>query len=204
MKPIRKSLSLLTLAIAASLALGACSSSDQSGTQDTMAPTPSASTVQPNDGPRDPAQRDAVSTPEAEATPSDNGMSVVDGQDGETDRTYLHDLLQKPAFAKAMQDMDGADKLPDWVADGGTATPAEMVEVGGKSLLAAQACKPHECPSEQVLVLYDQDAGTMQGVFVHDPSPGVDAGVSDQADMTWLGKPDDAVKTWLKQQVASR
>ncbi len=204
MKPVRKSLSVLTFAIAATLALGACSPQPGDQPQDAMGPVPSGSSTAPSEGPRDPARKDAVTTPQAAPVPSENGMSVVDSQSARSDQTYLHDLMQKPAFADAFHAMSGTDKLPDWVQQGGTATPAETVQVNGKPLLAAQACKPHDCPSEQILVLYDQDGGSMQGVFVRNPAAGPDAGADDQAEMTWLGDPDDATKAWLKQQVTSR
>lgn len=199
MKQARKSLSMLTIALAATLMLGACSGPEDG--QNAATPAAAGSSAMTSPGPRDPAQKDAVSTPEAAPVADENGMSVVDSRSGQT---YLHDLMQKPEFTDAFAAMDGADKLPDWVRQGGTATPTETVDVDGKSLLAAQACKPHDCPSEQILVLYDQDADTMQGVFVRDSAPGADAGVSDQADMTWLGKPDDATRAWLKQRVTSR
>lgn len=195
-------MSMLILAAGITLALGACSSPDNgSQQQEAMVPTPAGSSAMAQPAPRDPARKDAVSSPDAAPVKAENGMRVVDGQ---SSRTYLHDLLEKPAFADAFHAMDGADDLPDWVSKGGTATPAQTVEVNGKALLEAQACKPHDCPSERILVLYDQDAGAMQGVFVRDSASDADAGVSDQARMTWLGEPDQATKAWLKQQLASR
>jgi hypothetical protein len=116
---------------------------------------------------------------------------------------YLYNLMREPRFAEAFSAMQGTDQLPDWVRQGGTATPAKSVNVAGKSYLLARACKPHDCPSEMVALLYDKADHTMQGVFVRDPSPGPDVGVSQDAEFTWLGKPSAAAKTWLKKLLRS-
>src|SRR5699024_3355115 len=162
-------------------ALAACSG--QSG-QEGVAPSASSAAVAASTavehGPRDPAQRAAVSTPAATATtPDSDGMKVTGS---EPSRQYLHDLMQQPDFAVAFASMDGADKLPSWVSKGGTSTPAKRVVVDSQSLLEAQACKPHDCPSQKIVLLYDDENHGMQGVLVSDPSPGVDAGISDQAE----------------------
>ena len=188
----------MAIALAAT-ALAACSgTSGDDGASSSATAVGSAMTH----GPRDAAQKAAVSTSAATASVQDHGgMKVVGNQ---PEREYLSDLMQNPGFADAYDDMDGTRGLPDWVRQGGTATPARTVTVGGRSLLMAQACKPHDCPGEQVVLLYDKTDTGMQGVFVRDPAPGTGAGVSDQAQFTWLGRPDEVTKAWLKKALTSR
>ncbi len=192
-------LSTFVAAALATTALTACSGApgDHGASTD---PAVAASAM--THGPRDASQKAAVSTPAAKAPQHDQGgMKVVDSH---PDWEYLSDLMQNPGFAGAFDDMDGVEGLPDWVRQGGTATPAHTVTVAGHAYLMAQACKPHDCPGEQIVLLYDKADTGMQGVFVRDPAPGVDAGVSDQAQFTWLGKPDDATRAWLKKALTSR
>ena len=120
------------------------------------------------------------------------------------DEVYLRDLLQEPEFSEAFGSMEGSSDLPDWVEDGGTATPVETVEVGGDLYLAAQACKPHDCPSERIFVLYERSSNTAQGVYITDAAEDhADANVSDEAEYHWLGEPDDLTKAWIKKQLTS-
>lgn len=191
----------LTLFIAAALVaagLVACSGTSDQNSASAAATATSASMAH---GARDPAQRAAVSTPAAAPVENQGGMKVVDSQ---PDKQYLYDLMQQSAFFDAFESMDGAKTLPAWVSDGGTATPARMVTVDGKSQLFAEACKPHDCPSEKIVLLYDKASHVMQGVFVSDPAPSADAGLGDQAQFVWLGKPDDATRAWLKKTLISR
>lgn len=152
----------------------------------------------------DQAVSNAGNEPTAHASTQVDRGSTAAASSQSSDQRYLYDLMQKPAFASAFAAMDGAGALPAWVRKGGTATPVETVHVQDASRLLAQACKPHACPSEQVALLYDPVAHVLQGVFVNDPVPGTDSAISDQATWTWLGKPDAAVKQWLKQRVMSR
>lgn len=154
-------------------------------------------------------------TKSAEADSEQEAQAQVDTEEAEVSETeeaqapagdeiYLRDLLQEPEFAQAFDAMEGGDELPDWVDEGGTATPVETLEVGGNLYLAAQACKPHNCPSERIFLLYERSGNTTEGVFVNDPATDhADAGISDQAEFTWLGNPDDLTKEWLKEQLTT-
>lgn len=181
----------------AAVGLSACSGS--SGDQN--ASTVASGTSSASHGPRKASQRAAVTTPGAASVTGNGGMNVVSSQ---PDRQYLADLMQNPEFYDAFGAMAGSDKLPTWVSEGGTATPVKTVTVDGQSFLKAQACRPEGCPGAQIVLLYDKDAHTMQGVFVKDPATGVKAKVSDKAEWTWLGHPDDAVKAWLKHDLTTR
>src|SRR5699024_8399582 len=112
--------------------LGACSGPAGDEGASTAATAASTPTAQP---PRDPAQKAEVSTPAAAPVEGSGDMKVVHGQ---SDRQYLHDLMQQPDFSHAFAAMDGVDTLPAWVRKGGTATPARTVQVDGQSRLMAQ------------------------------------------------------------------
>ncbi|HEX7340019.1 MAG TPA: Ivy family c-type lysozyme inhibitor [Rhodanobacteraceae bacterium] len=183
--------SMMLMVAAATLVLGACSTQDQS----TPASATTATAV------RQASQKASVTTPLAAPQANHGGMQVVASR---PDKQYLHDLMGDSGFAQAFAAMQGSGSLPAWVRQGGTATPAQKVTVDGRQQLLAQACKPHDCPSEQIVLLYDKAGNAMQGVFVRDPSPTADARVSSEAQFTWLGQPDAATQAWLKHDLTSR
>lgn len=120
---------------------------------------------------------------------------------------YLFDLVQRPGFAEALQALPGAEALPDWVRKGGTATPAQVVQVEGKAMLLATACRPHDCPSERVALLYDERDHAMWGLFAQ--RPGDVPATADLADdshdrLRWLGAPDAQRKALLHEALYAR
>jgi hypothetical protein len=115
---------------------------------------------------------------------------------------YLFDLLQRPDFAAAFQALSGARELPEWTRQGGTSTPAQKVTADGKSLLEAAGCKPHDCPAERIVLLYDEQTHAMWGVFARRQGE-APADVSDDSNdqLTWLGEPGDQLKDALKKKL---
>nr|WP_233176445.1 Ivy family c-type lysozyme inhibitor [Dyella sp. ASV24] len=76
----------------------------------------------------------------------------------------------------------------------------------GHTLLLAAACKPHDCPSERILILYDESTHAMSGLFARrKPSAASDADSNDPAndDLTWLGSPDQRTKGLLQDMLYS-
>jgi hypothetical protein len=107
----------------------------------------------------------------------------------------------------ALDALPGARGLPSWVRKGGTATPVQTVQVDGKPMLMATACKPHDCPTERVALLYDAQDHAMWGLFAQRPedlSPAVDPDDSSQDQLTWLGAPDQARRELLHDAMYAR
>lgn len=174
-------LSVLACAWATTLACAACSQ----GPQTAVAPASSAS---------------AAGTPAGAMTAAGHAATTA-AMPPAPAPTYLHDLLQRPDFVKALDALHGAQGLPPWVRKGGTATPAQTVQVDGKPMLLATACKPHDCPTERVALLYDAQDCAMWGLFAQRPedlSPAVDPDDSSQDQLTWLGAPDQARRELLR------
>lgn len=72
-----------------------------------------------------------------------------------------------------------------WVAKYGTASPAENIKVNGKTYTVYQACKPHDCPAESYVVLYDAHNKKMvAGAFVQSK---YEQGVLLDSKVSWLG-----------------
>lgn len=123
---------------------------------------------------------------------------------GANDAPYFHDLLQRPDFASAFAALAGAEQLPDWTRQGGTSTPAQRVVIEGRAQLLAAACKLRDCPSERLLVLYDEGSHAMSGVFARRKPEASDDADSDDPindDVIWLGAPDQAAKSLLQQKL---
>jgi len=110
---------------------------------------------------------------------------------------YLGEMVDKPPFAAAYRSLLAGDpRLPGWLRTGGTATPAESVTVHGRALQLFSACKPHDCPDEQILVAYDAASARAWGVFVRNRNAPDAATPDDVARTTlrWLGHPDGAMR----------
>lgn len=107
-------------------------------------------------------------------------------------------ILQRPAFAKAFDAMDGSASLPAWVKQEGVSTPSTQVVVDGRKLWLAQTCKTADCQGSQLLLLVGLASHTMQGLFVQ-VSGGEAASVRK---LTWLGRPDAAEQDFLKDRIA--
>lgn len=72
-----------------------------------------------------------------------------------------------------------------WVASYGTASPAEYIKVDGRNYTVYQACKPHNCPAESYVVLYDaHDKKMVAGAFVQSK---YHQGVLVDSKVSWLG-----------------
>ena len=120
--------------------------------------------------------------------------------------TTLYDLMQRPDFSTAFAALYGADRLPEWTSQGGVATPAQQVMVNGHTQLLAAACKPHDCPSERILILYDENTHAMSGLFARRKANALnDADSNDPAndDFIWLGSTDEASKELLRRKLYS-
>lgn len=128
--------------------------------------------------------------------------SALDSRAAAADGPYLFDLLQRPDFAAAFQALSAARDLPEWTRQGGTSTPAQNVTADGKRLLEAAGCKPHDCPSERIVLLYDEQTHAMWGVFARRQGE-APADVSDDSNdqLTWLGEPGDQLKDALKKKL---
>ncbi|GAA0688992.1 hypothetical protein ISN75_07700 [Dyella marensis] len=178
------------LVIASVLAVAACSQDDTADNPATSPSTPALSTTATAAASNlAPAPGSSAAAASSAATPASAGP-------------YLFDLLQQSDFAAAFHALKGAKELPDWTEQGGTSTPAQKVAVDGKSLLAAAGCKPHDCPSERIVLLYDEKTHAMWGVFARrqgEAPADVSDGSNDQ--LSWLGEPDDQFKDALKKRL---
>lgn len=109
----------------------------------------------------------------------------------------LTQAMQRPGFAKAFEEMDGASALPAWVKTGGVSTPASKVTVDGKTMWLAEACQTADCKDDQLFLLIDPENHSMQGLFVENSGS---AGASVRK-LVWLGKPDAATQEYLKDRI---
>ena len=107
-------------------------------------------------------------------------------------------ILQRPSFAKAFADMDGAAALPAWAKGGNDSSPSARVQVEGKTMWLSRVCQAADCQGGQLFLLTDPAQHAMQGLLV-ESSGSVNDSVRK---FTWLGKPDAAVQAFLKQQAA--
>ncbi|MEW9572949.1 Ivy family c-type lysozyme inhibitor [Rhodanobacter sp. Si-c] len=177
--------SMLGCALTATLVCAACSQ----GSQQPAAPAPSAS------------------SPGMPATPAPPAAAATMAARPAVAPVYLFDLLRRPDFVKTLDALHGVQVLPAWVRTGGTATPVQTMQVGGKSMLLVTACKPHDCPTERVALLYDAGDHAMWGLFAQRSGnlpPAVDPGDSSQDRLTWLGEPDPSRRELLRDALYAR
>jgi hypothetical protein len=119
---------------------------------------------------------------------------------------YFTDLLVRPDFSTALAALSGADQLPAWTSQGGTSTPVQQLQLNGRTQLLATACKPHDCPSERILLLYDEQSHAMSGVFARRKAGArndMDSNDPANDDLIWLGAPDEQTRKVLQQNLYS-
>lgn len=108
---------------------------------------------------------------------------------------YLYDLLKRPAYKQAWSGMLSTGPVPDWVSvftntSDGVAIPSTPVTIQGVSHRFASVCKPHECPDNDLNVIFGPD-GHPAWALLH-----VDGKIS------WLGRPDEGTRAVLMKAAA--
>lgn len=81
----------------------------------------------------------------------------------------------------AFNTMAKGHDLPAWVRKGGVTTPPSDVKLDGSRYQVMMACKPHDCSSQRMAVIYSAKSGKMAGVL---------SDVNDKKNteqLTWLG-----------------
>ncbi|MEB7538546.1 Ivy family c-type lysozyme inhibitor [Pantoea anthophila] len=74
-------------------------------------------------------------------------------------------LAAQPSTKTAFKKLAGKMALPVWVTQGGVNSKNEKVVIKGKTYIVLNACKPHDCSSESMALLYNPDTKTMAGVL---------------------------------------
>ncbi|MTH79524.1 Ivy family c-type lysozyme inhibitor [Paracoccus aestuariivivens] len=77
----------------------------------------------------------------------------------------LADMGQVAALKTAFEAMFANSEKPEWLADGIVTTPSQVASFNGQSWLVMSGCKPHDCASNQIAVIYSTTTGTMHGVL---------------------------------------
>ena len=107
-------------------------------------------------------------------------------------------IMQRPGFAKAFADMDGASALPAWAKGGDKSAPSARVQVEGKTMWLSHVCEAADCQGSQLFLLTDPAQHAMHGLLVE-----TSGGASDSVrKLSWLGKPDTATQAFLKERMA--
>lgn len=102
-------------------------------------------------------------------------------QDDLTIKDLASDKNTQPAFEK----MVGNQNLPAWVTQGGTDSQTKHVEIGGDKYLVLSACKPHDCASQSIAVLYSAEQKKLTGVLSTINEKNMDQ------ELRWLNIPDE-------------
>ncbi|MEB3766450.1 Ivy family c-type lysozyme inhibitor [Acinetobacter sp. MD2] len=79
----------------------------------------------------------------------------------EQPRTLSSDKIAQAQFNK----ISANKNLPSWIKTGGTTSETKSVKIAGKDYLVFNACKPHDCSSEQIATLYSPQSKTMTSVY---------------------------------------
>lgn len=87
----------------------------------------------------------------------------------------------KTAFSKMIKNYD----LPAWVGQGGTGPEVKDVTIDNAPWQVFSACKPHDCASESVAILWSEKTKTLAGVFSV-----IDEKTS-QEKLTWMNISDE-------------
>lgn len=83
------------------------------------------------------------------------------------------------------QKMAANQHLPKWVTQGGTDSQGQKVSIAGNQYLVLTSCKPHDCSSQRIAVLYATATKKIAGVF-----SSVEEKTGNEK-LQWLNLPDD-------------
>lgn len=107
------------------------------------------------------------------------------------EQPYFYDVLkQKPYHAAWSAMFKGEKKIDPWIVTfgktyDGVSDQIKTLTIDGQNDTLGWVCKPHDCGSNQLYVLFTPDAGTAWGMLVTDKGT------------RWFGKPGDSVKAAL-------
>lgn len=91
------------------------------------------------------------------------------------------DTNTKTSFNQILKNND----LPSWILMGGTESPSRTINLNGNEYQVVTACKPHDCPSEQIAVIYSKEKNVMAGVFSSSDEK------NNTQDLLWFNVNDD-------------
>lgn len=97
----------------------------------------------------------------------------------------IKDLATNPDTKAEFQKMTGKQDLPKWITQGGTDSPSKEVEINGGKYLVLHSCKPHDCASQSIAVLYAPESKKLAGVL----STSSEEEMSQK--LRWLNIPDE-------------
>ena len=72
------------------------------------------------------------------------------------DDLTISSLAKGETTKAAFNQMVQGHKLPAWVMKGGTYTPAQTVTLGDETYQVMSACKPHDCGSQRIAVMWSE------------------------------------------------
>lgn len=79
----------------------------------------------------------------------------------------VRDLVLNKESSILFKNMIKKEKLPNWVTQGGTNSASKNVEIAGNNYIVFNACKPHDCMSQRIAVMYSPTTKAMSSVFSH-------------------------------------
>jgi uncharacterized protein len=109
---------------------------------------------------------------------------------------YMFDLCKSDAFFKTKFGAILSSKQhPDWITacGDGVQSPSKSISVGGEQFVIFSACKPHNCPSQQIIVLYN--GKDLYGVLVNSDEQG-------NAHPEWITPVDPKIEPFASQLVS--
>lgn len=81
------------------------------------------------------------------------------------DDLTISSLAKGETTKAAFNQMVQGHKLPARVMKGGTYTPAQTVTLGDETYQVMSACKPHDCGSQRIAVMWSEKSNQMTGLF---------------------------------------
>lgn len=111
--------------------------------------------------------------------------------------TYPSQLFKdKPALKSQYQALiKPATAEHGWLRNGGTETPVSHIRLDNKQYTVVARCKPHDCPSENLVALMSPNAKHAVGALVSNSG---DEGMGPKVSrITWLGQPDNAQRRFI-------
>ncbi|MTH35086.1 C-lysozyme inhibitor [Paracoccus limosus] len=99
-------------------------------------------------------------------------------EDSPPELPTLEQLDKDTSMTAAFDAMTVNRTMPEWLKNGGVTTPTQQVGFDGKSWLAMSSCKPHDCASQRIAVIYEPKSNVMYGLLSETSNDGAEEKLS--------------------------
>lgn len=80
---------------------------------------------------------------------------------------YTYHFITTPKVKKSIQQAFHRSKVqvPSWLFGSSVTVPVEPIKIKGRKVIKIDSCKPHDCPSDNLVGYYDPKVNKFSGTY---------------------------------------